>query len=130
MTAPRRSLAGPLAVIVLGGALLANNLLPDFSLWTPALDYWPWLLVLWGGVHVIQHLVARANGSPGPPRLGPGAVVIALMICLAGSAGRWIRENDGVVFRGFGMRVQLRDSAFRSAPPPARPPLAAPHESP
>ena len=130
MTAPSRSIFGPLLVIGLGVVLLANNLLDDYSLWTPLLDHWPWVLVVWGGIHIAQHLLARSNGTSGPPRLGAGAVVVALLLCLAGSTGRWIRSNDGIVFRGLGVRVQLRDPAFRTPLPPAPAPADAPHESP
>jgi hypothetical protein len=118
------SLFGPLALIALGLLLLVHNLAGGFSLWTFALDSWPWFLVAWGGAHVVQQLLARSRGIAGPPRMGAGAVAIALLICLAGWSGRAIRANDGIVFRGFGVRVQVRDSAFRRLPPDPSPPPA------
>jgi hypothetical protein len=125
VSARRRSIAGPIALIGLGALLLAHNLLNDYSVWTPLLDYWPWFLVAWGGLHVVQHLIARANGSAGPRRLGGGAILVALLICAAGLTGRSIRENDGIILRGFGVQLRMRDRAFRVVPrsqpdPPAR----------
>ena len=113
----RPSLFGPLALIGLGLVLLAHNLGVDVSVWAFVLDHWPWFLVAWGGAHAVQHLVARAQDSAGPRRLGAGAVLVALLICLAGETGRAIRDNDGVLFRGFGVRVQVRDPAFQREAP-------------
>ncbi|MEZ5363234.1 MAG: hypothetical protein R2748_13050 [Bryobacterales bacterium] len=113
-----RSIFAPLALIALGALLLAGNLIDGFSPWTPLLDGWPWFLVAWGGYHVVRQIVARAQGDPAPRRLGAGAVLVALLAASAGVAGRKIRENDGVLFRGFGVRVQVRDPAFRAPAPP------------
>lgn len=123
---PRPSLFGPLALIALGVLLLVRNLVGGYSLWTFVLDYWPWFLVAWGGAHVVQHLLARSRGVPGPPRMGAGAVAVALLICLAGWGGRAVRANDGILFRGFGVRMQVREPAFRQPPadPVAPPPPA------
>jgi hypothetical protein len=130
VSAARPSLFGPIALIALGVLILIHNLVDDYSLWTPLLDYWPWFLVAWGGLHVTQHAVALANGSPGPRRLGGGAIIVALLICAAGEAGRSIRANDGIILRGFGVQVRLRDKAFRSRPADGLPERARPHESP
>lgn len=129
MTEARRSIAGPVALIALGALLLVHNLVDAYSVWTPLLDYWPWFLVAWGGLHVLQHVVARANGSAGPRRLGGGAILVALLICVAGLTGRSIRENDGIILRGFGVQVRMRDSAFR-APLPSQPDRPQPRETP
>lgn len=117
----RPSLFGPAALIALGALLLAHNLGWGPSLWTLALDGWPWFLVAWGGAHVVQHFVARARDVAGPRRLGIGAVLFALLVCLAGETGRALRANDGILFRGFGVRVQVKDPAFQRNPPAGRP---------
>ncbi len=127
VSAPRASVFGPLALIGAGVALLVHNLWSGVSLWTLALDRWPWFLVAWGLAHVAQHLLARARGGAGPRRLGAGAIVVALLICLAGQTGRAIRANDGVLFRAFGGGVQVREPAFRS-PPPSDPAAPTPVE--
>jgi hypothetical protein len=114
----QRSLFGPVALIGAGVLLLLHNLVGGYSFWTAILDHWPWFLVAWGTFHVTQHALAHANDAPGPPRLGAGALALGLLICLAGGAGRAIRDNDGVVFRGFGVRVQVRDPAFHQSYPP------------
>ena len=44
---PRRSLFGPVLLIVLGGVLLARNLNPDRPLLHLFAGYWPWILVFW-----------------------------------------------------------------------------------
>lgn len=125
MSAPRRSVFGPLALIAAGVILLVHNLTAGGALWTSILDRWPWFLVAWGGVHAAQHLAAHLRGIPGPQRLGAGTVLLALLVCVAGQTGRAIRANDGVLFRGFGVRLQIRDPAFQRNPPaedPARTP--------
>jgi len=126
----RPSLFGPLALIALGLLLLFRNLVGGDPLWTFALDHWPWFLVAWGGAHVAQHLVARTRGVAGPPRMGAGAVVLAVLICFAGWSGRAIRANDGIVFRGFGVRVQVRQPAFRQPPANPVPPPSPAEERP
>jgi hypothetical protein len=126
---PRSSVFGPLALIGLGVLLLLHNL-SGYSFWTPLLDYWPWFLVAWGTVHVIQQVIARSTGSAPPRRLAAGAVLVGLLICLAGVSARSIRANDGVLFRGFGVQVRVRDSAFRSPPETVRPQPPPPNESP
>ena len=126
----RPSLFGPVALIGLGVALLIHNLAGGYSLWTFLLDYWPWFLVAWGGSHIVQHLVARSQGLPGPGRMGAGAILIALLLSIAGQTGRAVRANDGVLFRGFGMRVQVRDPAFQRPPPAEAPPRPPSNDSP
>ena len=125
-----RSIFAPIVLMALGALLLAGNLVEGFSAWTPLLDGWPWLLVAWGGYHFLRQTVAYTQGRPAPGRLGAGALLVALLAASAGLAGRRIRDNDGVVFRAFGVRVQVRDPAFRLPAPPAGAPAQPTHESP
>ena len=130
MSQVRPSLFGPLALIVIGIVLLLHNLVPEYSLWAVFLDHWPWFLVAWGGAHLVQHLFAFTRGVSGPRRLGAGAVVFALLLCIAGQTGRAVRANDGVVFRGFGVRVRVSDPAFKRAEPPRDPSRAPSRDHP
>ena len=44
-----RSLVGPLLLIALGILLLLQTLSPQFPLWEIAAQYWPLVLIAWGG---------------------------------------------------------------------------------
>ncbi len=87
--APRRkSLFGPLFLIGIGVVLLAKNLDPSITLrgWFAA--YWPWILIVWGGFRVLEVLFSRGLGRPAPRGLGFGAVVMVVLLVIAGSAAR------------------------------------------
>ena len=51
----RRSLTGPILIILVGGAFLIYNLRPDIPLFDLLAQYWPFLLIAWG--------IAAAGGS-------------------------------------------------------------------
>jgi len=80
-----RSYWAPLFLIVLGCLLLAQNLYPDFSLSELFALYWPWLLIAWGGFRLAEYTLARLFGRIPPAPMGGGSLVLALLLCLAGS---------------------------------------------
>ena len=87
--APRRkSLFGPLFLIGIGVVLLVKNLDPSITLrgWFAA--YWPWILIVWGGFRLLEVLFSRGFGRPAPRGLGSGAVVMVVLLVIAGSAAR------------------------------------------
>ena len=83
---PRRSLFGPILLITLGAALLWHNLNPQISLLAVFAEYWPWLLILWGGFRLVEFAAAALLGRRPPEPLGGAAVVAAIFLCFAGSA--------------------------------------------
>ena len=61
---PRRSIAGPFVLIVLGIVFLFGNLhmLSWARLGTWFAHYWPVLLILWGVIKLIEHQQAQRDG--------------------------------------------------------------------
>jgi hypothetical protein len=101
-----RSLVGPMVLIGLGVLFLINNLRPDVPLFRILADYWPYLLVLWGGLRLVEVLIAWAGRRPLPPgRLGGGEITLVIFLCLIGSAMYGAhRQFPGFAFGPFGHR--------------------------
>jgi|GEM_PF-2086001 len=90
----RRSITGPLLIILIGSLLLAQNLYADFSIWNAFAEHWPWLLVAWGGLRLAEHGLRAAQGEPGPAPMRASALVLAVLLCTAGSAAHGIERAD------------------------------------
>lgn len=109
---PRKSLFGPVLLIVLGGVLLARNLDPALSLVRLFADYWPWILIFWGGFRLVEFGVARLLGRRAPEPLGVGAVILAVFLCFAGSTAHALAGNDFEFVDWMMVRGGWFDSAF------------------
>ena len=81
---PRRSMTGPVILIILGLIFLLGNLhvISWGRLAIVFAHYWPLLLILWGVLKLIEHQRAKQEGLPAP-RIGAGGVflVIGLVMC-------------------------------------------------
>src|SRR5205807_1220928 len=66
---------------------------------TPVFDllatYWPFLLIVWGFIRLIEVLVWRRDGIRG--RFSGGEVVLVILICIVGS-GIWTAREHGARF--------------------------------
>lgn len=83
----RKSLVGPLILILLGTLFLVNNLYPDLKIFTQLILYWPFLLIAWGLLRLIEILALAARGGPLPARgLSGGEVALVVLICVLGTA--------------------------------------------
>jgi LiaF transmembrane domain len=91
---PRKSIFGPVLLIVLGSILLARNLDPTLSLANLFADYWPWILIFWGSFRLVEFALARLRGRRPPEPLGAAAVLIAIFLCLAGSTAHTFSRNE------------------------------------
>jgi Toastrack DUF4097 len=91
---PRKSLFGPVLLIASGGVLLARNLDPELSLLRLFADYWPWLLIFWGGFRLVEFAIARLLGRRAPEPLGAGAVILAVFLCFAGTTAHALSRNE------------------------------------
>lgn len=81
-----RSLVGPLLLIALGILLLLQTLSPQFPLWEIAAQYWPLVLIAWGGLRLIEILVWWLRGLPLPTSgLSGGEWTLVVIVCLLGS---------------------------------------------
>lgn len=96
----RGSLVGPLLLIAIGAWLLVSSLRPDLRMFDIAALYWPWLLVGWGALRVIEILVWKLRGRPLPAAgISGGEWALVVLLCFAGSAlyavNRWSGGHTG-----------------------------------
>lgn len=100
----RRSIAGPLILILLGVLFLLYNLRPDLPLSEVVAVYWPFLLVAWGLIRLFEIVVSFLRGSPQRGGFSGGEVVLIVLICLAGSAA-YSAHRHGFRFHMRGLQV-------------------------
>jgi hypothetical protein len=91
----RRSLFMPIFLIAAGAFFLAHNFWPDIPLRAWFANYWPWILIFWGGIRLLEVALAGLLGWSSPRRLGGGAVFTALLLVLVGSIVRAKHEGRG-----------------------------------
>lgn len=95
----RRSMAGPVILIIVGVIFLLGNLhlisWGRLGIWFA--HYWPLLLILWGALKLYEHYKAKQEGVPAPG-LGAGGVVLLIFLIIAGlSASQMARVDwDGL----------------------------------
>ncbi len=78
-------------------------------------NYWPYLLIAWGVVQLIEIFTRAFRGAPIPVNgISGGGWLLVLMICFAGLATREIRSPDTWWRRtGFDQGVQLFGNAHQ-----------------
>ncbi len=82
----RRSIVAPILLILLGVLFLLNNLRPEVPLLRLVALYWPYLLIAWGVLKLVEAALAMIGDKPLPPgRLTGGEVALVVLICLVGS---------------------------------------------
>ncbi|MFN0165316.1 MAG: DUF4097 family beta strand repeat-containing protein [Bryobacteraceae bacterium] len=90
----RRSIVGPLILVLIGVLFLVNNVVPNFHLWKQLVLYWPFLLIAWGILRLGEILLVAGRGGPIPPRgLSGGEIALIVLICIFGSATYTVREH-------------------------------------
>lgn len=81
----QHSLVGPLLLIGIGVAFLARNVIPDFPLLDYMAKYWPFLLVLWGSMRLLELATWAMRGRPLPARgLHGGEWMLVIFLCFIG----------------------------------------------
>jgi hypothetical protein len=82
-----RSLVGPFLLIGLGALFLARNVMPELALLDYLAQYWPFLLILWGSLRLLEIATWSARGQA-LPRCGVsgGEWVLAIFLCLIGAS--------------------------------------------
>jgi DUF4097 and DUF4098 domain-containing protein YvlB len=83
----RGSLVGPLLLIGIGVLFLARNVMPDLPLLDYLAQYWPFLLILWGGLRVLEIAIWAIRDRP-LPRYGisGGEWVLVVFLCMFGTS--------------------------------------------
>ena len=100
----RRSVAGPLILILLGVLFLVYNLRPDLAVAEMIAVYWPFLLIAWGLIRVVEVVVSFLRGKPQRGGLSGGEVVLIVLICLVGS-GIYSAHRHGIRLGMRGMEM-------------------------
>lgn len=91
----RRSIAGPLVVIFIGILLLLQTLSPTFSIARLAAHYWPYVLIAWGAVQLVEVSVYAARGRLAPNYgTSGGSWFLVVLICLIGSGMFAFQRHD------------------------------------
>lgn len=88
----RGSLVGPLLLIGIGVLFLARNVMPDLPLLDYLSQYWPFLLILWGGLRVLEIAIWSIRDHP-LPRFGVsgGEWVLVIFLCIFGTSLHAVR---------------------------------------
>src|SRR4029453_18422735 len=83
-------------LIALGLVFLVNNLRPDLSLIDLLTRYWPFLLIAWGVIRLLEVIVGSARGRALPASgVSGGEWVLVVFICLIGSGFFFFSPNNG-----------------------------------
>jgi DUF4097 and DUF4098 domain-containing protein YvlB len=95
----RRSFTGPLLLLLIGALFLWRNLHPEAPVFDLLASYWPFVLIAWGLLRLIEALIWSREGY-GYGFTG-GEVVLVVLICIAGS-GIWEAHQHGIRWNAFG----------------------------
>lgn len=95
----RRSMFGPVVLILIGVAfLLANmHIISAARLGWLFATWWPLLLIVLGLVRIVEYSVARSQGGP-TPRFGGGAVFLLVLVILVGIGASTARRVNWNAF--------------------------------
>jgi DUF4097 and DUF4098 domain-containing protein YvlB len=82
----RASIAGPLLLILIGGLFLLRNLYPQLPIVDFLAQYWPYLLIGWGALRLLEVLVWAAAGKALPVNgITVGEWIMVFFLIFAGS---------------------------------------------
>ncbi|MBM3752709.1 MAG: DUF4097 domain-containing protein [Acidobacteria bacterium] len=101
----RHSVIGPMILILIGALFLMRNFIPDFRVFDAIANFWPWLLIGWGVLRVVEVLNWHRNGqlSPRGSGMNGGEWTLVVFIYLIGSEIYSARHNN--FFRGERIRI-------------------------
>ncbi len=93
----RNSFTAPLILIAIGALFLANNLNPELSPWRLLATYWPYLLISWGAIRLLEIGWLASQNLPLPKRgISGGEWALIIFITFIGvgtSVGMEARER-------------------------------------
>ena len=83
----RGSVIGPLILIGIGGLFLLRNLWPEIPLVDIIAKNWPFVLIAWGGLRLIEILMWSVMGKPIPRNgISGGEWMLVFLICVVGGS--------------------------------------------
>src|ERR1700712_4513863 len=97
----RRSFTGPMLLLVVGSLFLWHNLHPEAPVFDLVARYWPFVLIAWGLIRLVEVSVWRRESVRG---FSGGEVVLIIFICMAGSGVWAARIHGGNINFGPGLR--------------------------
>ncbi len=88
----RTSFVAPLLLIGLGVLFLARNLYPELQLIDYIAKYWPWILIGWGTLRIVEIVAWAAASKPLPAGgLSGGEWVLIVFLCIFGMTAHTVR---------------------------------------
>ena len=82
----RGSIVAPIILILIGALFLANNLRPDIPMLEFLGRYWPFLLIAWGIIRLLEIVVWAVRGKPLPASgVSGGEWVLVVFLSVVGS---------------------------------------------
>lgn len=92
---PRGSITGPILLIAIGVLFLIHALSPGFHLGELLIQYWPFFLIFWGVVQLIEISFRSLSGRPIPLNgISGGGWFLIVLICVAGLTSYEVRRPD------------------------------------
>ncbi len=80
-----RSITGPLILIAIGAFFLWYNLNPSLPVWQLFSVYWPFLLIAWGFLRLVEVALNAIAARPLPRGISGGEVALIVLLCVCGS---------------------------------------------
>jgi DUF4097 and DUF4098 domain-containing protein YvlB len=91
----RASITGPLILIAIGALFLIHAISPEFHIGDILAWYWPFLIIAWGVIALLEVCVLALRGSPLPVNgVSGGGWFLVILICIAGLITYEVRRPD------------------------------------
>jgi hypothetical protein len=92
-----------LILLLIGGLFLWRNMHPELPVFDLIAQYWPFLLIAWGVMRLVEALVWRGDQRRGGAFSG-GEVVLVIFVCMIG-LGTWQAKEFGIHFNTRGLDI-------------------------
>ena len=90
----RASVIGPLILICLGVLFLVNNFWPSISIWELIAQFWPYILIVWGALRLVEIAIWRFQGKPIPMRgMSGGEWVLIVFFSFFAASATEVRKS-------------------------------------
>jgi hypothetical protein len=101
----RSSIIAPLLLILIGIAFLVRNVWPEIPIWDLIARFWPFVLIAWGTLRLIEIGIWASMSKPLPRSgISGGEWVLVIFLCLIGSSVYTARHYRGWLPTGHSLR--------------------------
>lgn len=97
----RRSVTGPMILLLIGCLFLWHNMRPEVPIFEVMAQYWPFLLIGWGLIRLVEVLL---RGNQLRPGFSGGEVLLIIFISIVGLSA-WQAHQFGIHFNGRGLDI-------------------------